>query len=404
MNPYLFHTGDATLLRRVNESAILDLVREEGPISRSEIARRLHLSASTVTRIVNALMAENLLLESEEGSSSGGRRPILLTLNHRSSLIVGVYVGQTMVGALADLQGTILERRSVSSLPGEGGVAQLEALIGELLEVADDLGIRVRGVGVGAPSVTDFARGVVRWAPALGWRDLPLGERLEEALGVPVFVENEVNLIALGESWRGAGRGIANLLCISLGAGIGAGLILDGKLYRGSRFASGEVGYIVPNRSFLGQSCETYGSLESIAGSEGIVKRTLAHLNDGDHSSLRTLVEEERELLTVERVLAAACEGDRLALAVVAETVDYLSLAVANLACILDPERIVISGELADFGELFIEPILERIRGLVPEVPELVVTELKMDAPVLGAVAIALRQTSGKVVVQPARL
>lgn len=404
MSTYLDRTGDATLLRRVNESAILDLVREDGPISRSEIARRLHLSASTVTRIVNVLIGEDLLLESEEGNSSGGRRPILLTLNHRSSLIVGVYVGQNMLGALADLQGTILERRVVPSQPGEEGVDQLEGLIRELIDAAEQLGIRVRGVGVGAPAVTDFANGVVRWAPALGWRDLPLRQMLEEALGVPVFVENEVNLIALGESWRGAGQGMRNLLCISLGAGIGAGLILDGRLYRGTRYASGEVGYIVPDRTFLGGTCDRYGCLESLAGSDGIVQRTLSRL-DGDSSSpLSALIDEDPALLTVEKVLAAARDGDGLAREVVAETVDYLSIAVANLACILDPDRIVISGELADFGELFIEPILERIGGLVPELPELVVTELKMDAPVLGAVAIALRQTSGKIVVQTARL
>jgi predicted NBD/HSP70 family sugar kinase len=388
------HTGDATLLRKVNESAVLELIRDEGPISRSELARLLQLSPPTITRIVNPLIDAGLVIEGNHGDSKRGRRPILLELNHRASLVIGVYVHQNMVGALADLNGEILERRSLPSIPGEAGIQRLIELIEELHHASTQFGAPVRGVGIGAPAVTLAQEGVVTWAPVLGWRDLPLKQRLAEALKLPVFVENEVNLIALGESWRGAGRGVRNLICVSLGAGIGAGIILNGQLYRGSHDAAGEIGYIIPNERYLGQQYDNYGCLESLAGSTGILARTQQQLATGQPSMLQNGQQDGDSTLTVETVLQAARQGDSLAQTVLQETIDYLSIAVANLAAVLDPERVIISGDLAEFGDLFIEPIRSRLTGLIPAVPDIVLSNLGLDAPVLGAVAIAMRQTS----------
>lgn len=394
-NRHSTHTGDATLLRKVNESAVLELIREKGPIPRAELARLLKLSPPTITRIVNPLIESGLVLEGNSGDSKRGRRPILLEFNHRASLIIGVYVGQNMVGALADLSGEILERRGVPSVPGEEGVQRLSALVRELHELSKSVGPPVRGVGIGAPSIALFEEGIVRLAPGLGWRDLPLKRRLEEQLHLPIFVENEINLITLGESWRGAGQGINNLICISLGDGIGAGLLLNGQLHRGSRDAAGEIGYIIPNERYLGRKYDTYGCLESLAGMTGIVQRTRQRLAAGEPSILaHTPVDDPASSLTAQMILSAAREQDSLALAVVQETVDYLSIAVANIACILDPERIIISGDLAEFGDLFVEPIQARLDGLIPAVPEIILSDLGMDAAILGAVAIALQQTS----------
>lgn len=394
------HVGDATFLRQVNEAAVLELIREQGPISRSQIARRLHLSPATITRIVSVLLENGIVLEGSSIHSQYGRRPVLLEFNPRASLIIGVYVHKNIEGALSDLNGEILERRVVPSVPGEAGVERLVALIQDLHQVSKDFGPPVRGVGIGAPSIVTVEEGTVVWAPSLGWRDLALKSRVEESIHLPVFVENEVNLIALGESWQGAGRGARNLVCISLGAGIGAGIILDGQLYRGSHDAAGEVGYIIPNEGCLGRVYDEYGCLESLAGSMGIVQRALTHLADGGSSILRDRNGIDSPDLTVEMVLSAARKGDALARTVLNETLDYLSIAVANLVCILDPDCIVISGDLAEFGELFIEPIQSRLRGTVPNVPDIVLSELRTDAAVLGALAIALYKTDSGVFVR----
>ncbi|NJN97141.1 MAG: ROK family protein [Anaerolineales bacterium] len=261
-------------------------------------------------------------------------------------------------------------------------------------------GAPLRGVGVGIPSIAVLDDGLITWAPSFGWRNLPLKQRLQEALELPVFIENSVNLIALGESWRGGGQGLRNLLCIQFGDSIGAGLILNGQLYRGSHYAAGEVGYLIPNERYLGQTYDNYGCLEGLAGSSGIVQRAWQRLQSGQSS---ILAQTEFASLTAEQVLAAAAAGDGLAQAVVQETVDYLSIAVANMACVIDPDRIIIGGDLAVFGELFVEPIRARVTGLIPVTPDIRVSELGLDAAVLGAVATALRQTSDWLFVQRQR-
>jgi predicted NBD/HSP70 family sugar kinase len=394
------HAGDATFLRRVNQAAVLELIREGGPISRSEIARRLHLSPATITRIVNDLLDNGIVLEGSPVHSQYGRRPVLLEFNPRASLIIGVYVHQNMEGALSDLNGEILERRVVPSVPGEAGVKRLIALVQQLRQVSRDCGSPVRGVGIGAPSIVTFETGTVVWAPSLGWRNLPLKIRLEEAVGLPVFVENEVNLIALGESWQGVGQGLDNLICISLGAGIGAGIILNGQLFRGSHGAAGEIGYIIPNEGCLGRPYDEFGCLESLAGSTGIVQRALDRLAGGEPSVLGEREGFDASGPVVETILSAAREGDSLAKSVLSETLDYLSIGVANLICILDPDCIVISGDLAKFGDLFIGPIRSRLEGVLPHMPDMVLSELRTDAAVLGALAIALYKTDSAVFVR----
>ncbi|MEA3335102.1 MAG: ROK family transcriptional regulator [Chloroflexota bacterium] len=398
-------TGNAALLRKVNESAVLKLLREEGPFARAEIARQLHLSPPTITRIVADLIEGRLVLEREASDSTGGRPPTLIEFNAQAGSVVGVYIGQQMTGALANLSGRVLARRSKDSLTGDAGVQQLLTLVADLLEEANRRGVPVRGVAVGAPSIVLFPQGVVVWSPTLGWQNLALKDILTERLGVPVFIENEVNLIALGESWRGAGRGLENLACISLGGGIGAGLILNGRLYRGAGSAAGEIGYMIPSQRLLSQEYDTFGCLEGIAGSLGIINRAQERIRAGEMSLLHDEGNNgaEPHSLTVSQVLEAAREQDSLACAVVSETVDYLSVAIANLACLIAPERIIISGELAEYGDLFIEPIRQRLQGLIPHTPDIVVSELKLDAVILGAVAVALRETSDALFVQPSQ-
>ena len=397
------HTGDATLLRKVNESAVLEQIRRHGPLTRSDVARQLHLSLPTITRIANELLSTGLIVESSTAGSSGGRRPGLLTFNARANLIIGVYVGHKMVAALADLDGEIIERHTETSLAGDAGLQQLIRIIKSLRGQADALGLSVRGIGVGAPSIISFPAGVVAWAPGLGWRGSALKPLLEAALGLPVFVENEVNLLAVGESWRGAGRGIRRLACISVGTGIGAGLILDGQLYRGERGAAGEIGYIVPNERYLGCRADGFGTLESLADRNALVTRSCEKMQAGEPSLLDAACASDPTRLTAEMVLGAARDGDLLARAAMAEVIDYLSIAIANLVCIVDPERIVLSGDLAAYAGMFIEPIRERIQGLVPAMPEIVASELGMDAAVLGAVAIAMHETSDALYIHPSR-
>jgi predicted NBD/HSP70 family sugar kinase len=398
-------TGDATFLRKVNESALLELVREHGPLTRTDLARRLGLSLPTVTRIVNALIASQRVLECSFADSHGGRRPTLLQFNFRSGLVISVYVGRKMWAALADLRGEVLARRKLDSLTGEAGVQQLIGVIEDLRNEAIRLSIPVLGVGLGIPSTILSPQGIVTWAPVLEWRLLPLKDRLEAATGLPVVVENEVNLITLGEMWRGAARGVRNLVCLTLDWGIGAGLVLDGHLYRGSHGAAGEVGYLIPNEACLGRRYEVFGCLESLAGGDRIMQMVRDGLDGGEPSSLSAQVKQNRDDLTLEMVLESARLGDPLACKAVNGTVEYLSIAVANLVCIVDPDRIVLSGGLGEYGDLFAGPIREKIAGAIPTeyLPEIIPSSLKLDAAVFGAIAGVLRATEDAIQVEPSR-
>ena len=390
------HAGNSKLVKKLNQAAILRILRERGPLSRTEIAGLIHLNPSTVSRIVSELLAEHLVFEERKGQSSakGGRQPIFLQFNYKASLIVGLDLGGTsMVGALADLEGNILHRESVPSRYGQEGLEALMALVEGLLHVPRLPGQKVRAIGIGAPGVPRSQEGVVVWAPSLGWREMPLKKIVEERFGIPTFVENDVNLHALGEHWRGAGRGVRDLVCIFIGTGIGAGIIINDELYRGADEAAGEVGYIIPHEKYLGRSYGEFGCLESLAAGPGIVRSARQAIQQGIPTAILDLAAGDEGAITAELVFAAARQGDAVAQKIVDETVRYLSIAVANVASIINPRRIVLGGGIAKSDDLILEPIKRLIQGVVPAMPEIVPSQLGSDAGVLGAVSLALRST-----------
>jgi glucokinase len=385
-----------------NRAAIFETIRRQGAISRAEIARTLHLNPSTVSRLVEELIALGLISEGiGRGCSTrrGGRRSIALEINPCAGYLVGVDLGGTsMVGGLANLKGEVIERRSSpsKSASGEDGQESLHRLIGltqELIDACPDPS-RIWGLGIGAPSVTLSPEGIVTWAPALGWRDLPLKSLMEEALGRPVFVENDVNLAALGEHRCGAGQGMKDLVVIFIGTGIGAGIVLDGQLYRGADHAAGEVGYMVVDIASLGQRYDQFGCLETLASGNGIAARARQRVETGEGTILLALVDGDPQNITAEKIFDAARRGDPVAQAVVDETIQYLSLAVANAACLLNPELIVIGGGVARSADMLLAGIRQQVDGVVPAMPRLAASTLGKDAVLQGAFALVLHQIS----------
>jgi predicted NBD/HSP70 family sugar kinase len=306
------------------------------------------------------------------------------------ALLLGVDVGATKIAAaLGDLDGHLVARRVAPTWPDDGGPGGLDAVtavIEGLLAARDAHGVPVRGLGVGVAGETRPGDGVVTWAPGLDWRELDLRRTLEERFGIPTFVENDVNLAALGEHWRGAGRGVAHLVGVFIGTGIGAGVLLDGRLLHGAHGAAGEIGYLLLDRAALDREYPGFGAFESLAAGPGIARRAVTALASGDAgSSLRANGPEP----STAQVFAAALAGDALARGVIDETVDYLALALASVACVLDPQRIVLGGSVGLALAPWHGALRERLRGRVPHPPDIVPAALGVDAGLLGAIALA---------------
>ena len=382
-------TITAAEMRGINRSAVLEIIRREGPISRTTIARRLEISLPTVMRIAEALIEEGFVRLHGETEWSGGRRRPLLEFNADGYVVLGVDMGGTkLYGAISEIGGNIIAEavREREGASGEECYELLVRLIDELLGHPGLRGRHVRGIGVGAPGITNHREGVVKWAYALNWKDFPLKARLHKRYRLPITVDNDVNLAALGELWFGVGQNTQNMILITIGAGIGAGIIIDGTLYRGSNEASGEIGHMIPGREFLGRSYVDFGVLESIASATGILQA--AHKAQPGAADL-----------SLDDVFSAARQGTRWARGIIDEAADYLAIGIASLAVLFDPELIVLGGPMTPYADMLAESILRRLQGTIPSPPKLEVSNLSLRATVMGAVVTVLHNTSNFYVV-----
>ena len=382
-------TITATEMRGINRSAVLDIIRREGPIARTAIAESLQVSLMTVIRIVDELTAEDLIRQTGQKEWSGGRKRPLLEFNAEGHLVIGVDMNETrLYGVVADLAGNILNEASLlQDPPGNIRYEPLVTIIDQLLQAAQETGKHIRGIGIGAPGITYYEDGQVQWAPTLEWRNFPVKEKLSERFGLPVILDNDVNLSALGEMWFGVGQNCTNLVLMIVGSGIGAGVIIDGTVYRGSHLTAGEIGFLLPDRTHLGVRREGIGALESLASGASIAARAREVL-------LATLSPEKLAALSAEDVFNAFRRGEEWSRPIIADTVDYLAQTVAALTVCYDPEMIVLSGGVAKSADLLIEPIYQRIEGVIPIRPQLVASNLGQRAAVLGTVIETLYNTA----------
>jgi predicted NBD/HSP70 family sugar kinase/biotin operon repressor len=379
----------------LTRSAVLRLIAEVGAISRSAIADKLGLSRSTVTRVVRSLQEEGFIREGEAVGSKVGRKPILLELNPGHISFIGLDLsGPRMRGALADLRGDIVY--GVQSEPlkvgdGRSNLRMLDDLIGNILQHARSREIEVSRIGAGVPATgLDTPNCSPIWAERLGWVDPQLRTRIRDRFGLKTFIENAANLAAISERWLGAGKGADDLVYLVVGQGIGGGIIIDGRLHRGSHSMAGEPATLVPDPACLRRDyAKTLGCLESLASEPVIVGKALEAIAAGEPSSLAKIATEKPETMCLEEVLKAADQGDDLASRLVDHLALYLAIAVINIASLLDPEVIIIGGYLGAAGEILLQRIRERAESAVRIMPDLRLSTLGDDVVLLGAIALA---------------
>jgi glucokinase len=382
---------DHRSIRRHNGKRILDAVRHHGPISRVALARRAKLSAPTVCALVDDLLdGRGLLRAVGKGASNGGRRPLMVDFNADYGYVAGVDIGsRSLRFALADLRGEVVSRREerTPTASRDAILERVRAGIGLLFTEAGLDPQKLFAIGAGAPGMTDVNTGqVINAVNLTGWMDVPLRDLLQEAFGVPVVVDNDVNMAALGEQWAGCARECPNFLFIALGAGVGAGIVVDGRLYRGSHWYAGEISHMHLDYRRWNVDYGARGYLESRTGAEAIAEGGRAILGNPGGNGQGGLSSDDAA-----RVFKAAREGHAGAQQLVQQVAIYLGTAVANITAVLDPQLIVFGGGISNVGDQLFDPVRAVVARIVPNVPEIRLTAVGDDAPVFGSLHSALQ-------------
>ncbi len=383
--------GSPTALRSANRQRVLDLLRTAGSVSQSEIARRTGLSRATVSNIVRELRDINWISDPSvdgAGGRASGRRGAGIVLNQRAGLVLALDFGHRHLrAAVADLGHTVLaeDHRDLPADHGADDDLPLAADVADsLLAKVDAPRSAVLGVGMGLAGPVDPTTGEVR-SPAIlpGWVGVPARAAMSEHLGLPVLVDNDANLGALGELTWGSGMGARHLLYVKAATGVGAGLILDGRLYRGSGGIAGEIGHVtVDDRGGLCQ-CGDRGCLETMAGSEAL----LALLRSSHGAGL-----------TIPEAISRAVNGDSGCRRIIADAGRAIGTAVAAACNVLAPERVVVGGTLAAAGTILLAPMRDVVRRhamhTISDNAQIVAGALGQRAEVLGGLALALRSAN----------
>jgi glucokinase-like ROK family protein len=392
-------TGSFQLMKSLNRSLILNTIRLNGPISRAEIAKKTKLTPPTVTNLVAELLESKLVRESEIGVSKGGRKPILLTIDWKSSYVIGLDVGgHRATAVLTDLNAEV-EIQQVQTLPTQLTVKSLLHFLVTMIEnIINDSGITRRsiiGIGIGMHGIVNHSKGIGVFAPNFNLRNVPIKDVLQAQFSIPTYVENDARALTLGEAWFGNGIGFENIICVNLGVGIGSGVILKNELFHGRNGIAGEVGHTIVDLNGSKCSCGSYGCLQTVAGGGVLKERVLKELSIGRKSLIQNKVNESGGKITGEMIHQCAIEGDPLAIEVLAETGRLLGIGLTNMINFMNPDRIIIGGGVAKAKEFILTPLKDVVRGhaLTPEAREtdIVLSKLGDQGTVIGAVTLVLK-------------
>ena len=314
--------------------------------------------------------------------------------------IIGLDLGGTSinVGVVPFEGGTVLGMRSLPTESQRGAKFVVDRMIQMIRDAMRDARHEGEipeegflGIGIGSPGPLDRKSGTVLETPNLGWRNFPLRDLIANAISLPAVLDNDANAAALGEWWMGAGRNVQTLLAVTLGTGIGGGIVLDGRVYHGASDVAGEVGHMTIDSTGRRCNCGNYGCLEAYASGPAIAARAREGLEAGSASMLPELVEGDLGQITAETVYEAIVAGDAYATEVMRETAKFLGTGLANLINVLNPEVMVISGGVTRAGEHLFEPLRAEVRRRAfrhaSERCQIVASQLGDMAGVIGAAA-----------------
>ncbi len=391
---------DASYINKLNKITVLNLIRDSVEISRADIVKKTKLSAPTVTRIVDSLINTQLVTMAGEGNSTGGRPPKLIRFIGDHSFVIGVDLGSTSIRAgIADLEGKfIIEIETPTDLGGgfERVVNQVGTLIKKLINRSKLEEHKIMGLGLAVAGLINRETGNIEYSPVFNWRHVNLRNELSKHIQLPIFYDNVSRVTALGELLYGVGKQHKTFISVNAGFGIGAGIIIDGSRYFGSKGFTGELGHIVLDResNYVGKD-GIKGCLEALSSGYGIAE--IAKIRIAKEDKNNTILDNaggSLESITAKNVIDAAKAGDRLASEIFDDAMHYLAIGIDILIKLFNPTAIVLSGGLTKCGETFFDKLNNHLgpSRLLPTENgvALLPSSFKEDATLMGAISLVI--------------
>lgn len=381
-------------LKNMNRSIILQLIRKRGPITKADIASEAKLTFTTVNNIVDPLLKENLIYETGYDTSSGGRKPVLLTINPNRYYAIGIHFSLSkMIAMVFNFKGEPVAEHAMttnSNTSIEIIIDQIKQAIQTVFEKSKIKKSDLIGIGIAAPGPLDPIKGILFSPPNFkDWVSVPLKDIIQNHFGVPTFVEKDVNAMAFGEYLEVNNKKINNLLFIDLDIGIGSGIILNGQIYHGFPFGAGEIGHGTIDIDGPRCNCGNYGCLEAVASGLAIVRRLGEELRRGSQSQLKEKYLDSKETVTVLEIIQAASMGDELARNLLDESARYVGIATASVINMLKPEILIMGGILVNEYSHYLPQVkqIARSRVFTSFTEDIIITpsSFKEKAGVIGA-------------------
>jgi len=382
------------------EAEVMRALRRQGRISRSEVSSITGWSKAKASQEIRGLVDKGLLVEMGEGVSQGGRKPQLLRINNQLGYIAGIDIGATSLEvALADVTGLIVQRRSETTdvhLIPEFVLGRCRELLHEAIRAQGGVLDQILGIGVGVPGPVDFARGVLVAPPLMPeWENFRIRDFFKQTFSSAfVVVDNDVNIMALGEQRAGDGAGIDHFISIKIGTGIGAGIISNGRIHRGSDGCAGDIGHICVDKEGPLCACGNKGCLEAMTAGPAIASKAMEASRNGASPVLSQMRESNGGILRPEDVNAACREGDQAALDIIRASGQMVGDVLASLVNFFNPSHIFIGGGIANFGNHLLvairRAVLQRSLPLATTHLSIKFSRMGSDAGVTGAIALAL--------------
>jgi len=385
-----YRGGSPSTLNKINMSVVLERIRSGYNISRASLSRELNLSLPTISRIVNTLINKEYVIEVGQGKSSGGKRPIILKFNAKRSYVIGVGVDVNFIDVmLSDLSGN--EEKVVYHIfPKEKTstemIKTIVTYINKIIEETNVENEKVEVVSLGIPAMVEEKTGLVRLCPTIpDWEGINLSEILSEEIDKDILVDNLSNLSLLGENWKGMAIDAENVVFVGIGTGIGAGILLNGRIYRGTDGSAGEIGYMYIDKNKNMNISYPFGQFEYFASNIALKRKI-------DELDLFSIKDYEIGEDSIQNILANKDKKYNIL-----EIIDNIAYGISNVVAILNPELVIVRGELFNKSDFCFKYLQDKVKSLIPFKTNIVRSSLNERAVTFGAVKLGIEHLDKKI-------